>query len=472
MKKVLLLVASAFSLVGIGQSNMLLYNFDAVAQSLHVNPSLQQQSKVWVGLPGISGISLDYQNSGFSLLDIFEEGTDINDNIRKTLGEMDDASGLFLNSTIDLLGIGFKAGKGYFSLGAQQSIDLKMKWPTQLLTFAYEGNAIPRNRVMSLESYNAEFNIRTNYYLGYQRAIGEKWRVGGRLKYIIGQGHGYVDRMNGRITTTSVSDLVIDTDILIRSSGVANTEDDIEVMDLVFSDNRGFGVDLGATYTVNQRLSFSVSALDIGSINWESDNREYSSKGTFTFDGVDADLADDDPIKDFDDLVDSLEAAFDFSESVGVGYKRSLPSHYYVSGNFHLNEKHSLGALYHLRTWDGDAFHDIGFNYVGKLARGFQATVGYSLINGDASNVGVGLSTKLGPMQFYVMSDNVLGAVNYASLQTTNVRLGLNIAIYEPKEKKMERKKAKAAKKLGKKQNKKTNKSESNKSKTPENEND
>jgi hypothetical protein len=89
------------------QSDMMLYNFNAIPQSHYTNPAMPQQTKWYIGLPAISGISTHYHNSGFAPIDLLASGTNINDNLALITSKLDGRSQLNVNNRIELLGIGF-----------------------------------------------------------------------------------------------------------------------------------------------------------------------------------------------------------------------------------------------------------------------------------------------------------------------------------------------------------------------------
>jgi hypothetical protein len=444
MKKILstftLVVAIVFS--ASAQSDMLLYNFNAISQSLHTNPAMPQQTKVWVGLPAISGFSTHYHNSGFSAVDIFEANTDINANLRNVTAGLDASSQLAVSQTVDLLGIGFSLKKGFVSLGATQHINLTMDIPYQLfeVMFSENNNSITQ---LDLSTFDLEISNRTAFYLGYQhRFLNEKLTLGVRANYLIGQQHAYIERSNISLTNDSTYTINGRSDILVRSAGASAFEADaIEPMNIAFADNTGFSFNFGGHYQLSDKWSFSASVLDIGSITYNDYTRSYVSDSEFEFRGIEADLAANDFGDAVDRAVDSLEAGFNFQEVDGDSYSRSLMPRIFAAANYHINEKHTFGALYHSRIWNGEAFHDFGVNYQGRLSRTFQFTAGYSMINGTAHNIGAGFDLKLGAFQLYLMSDNIFGMVDYGGLQTTNFRFGINLTFYGKKEKKEKKKK-------------------------------
>ncbi|MGB0177258.1 MAG: DUF5723 family protein [Owenweeksia sp.] len=420
------------------QSDLTLYNFNAIPQSLHTNPAYPQQTKVWVGLPVISGMHVHFHNNGFKLVDLLATGTDVNENLDNIINNLDDKSHLAVRNNLDLLGVAFQMGNGFFSMGATQTVDFRMDYPVDLLKLVRFGNDQYVGQSLNVNQFDYETMVRTNIYLGYQHSMmDDRLRIGGRFKYIIGQQHSYVDRMNAEINTRDEGfELDIKTDIRIRTAGVTSILDNTfgdNIMDNVIPANSGFAGDLGVFYKINDKWDVSASVIDLGVIKWSANTRDYISKGEYTYDGIDADLSNDNLDQSLQETRDSLKAAFDFKEVDGESYSRWLSSRVFLGANYHFNDKHALGALYHARLWNGEAFHDVSFNYQGRWSRMFQFIASYSVINGTYNNVGAGFDLKLGPIQLYVLSDNVLGALMYENLQTTNLRFGVNFTFYGKK---------------------------------------
>jgi hypothetical protein len=440
MKRIQLTVVFLALSIGLSaQSDMMLYNFNAIPQSHYTNPAMPQQAKWYIGLPAISGISTHYHNSGFSAADLFEAGTNINDNLAQITANLDSRSQLNINNRIELLGIGFKVGDGFVNIGANQSVNFTMDIPYQLFDILFSGGGSVTN--LDLNEFDLEVLARTDFYLGYQhRFLKDRLTLGVKAKYIFGQQHAYTDRMNLKLENDGPYRINAVTDILVRSSGPSAFEnfDSGQIMELALPNNTGFAFDFGAHYKINDHFDVSASLLDMGSITYNDNNRDYISQGEFEFDGIDFDLSQDDFGQALNDARDSLEAALNFREEAGNVYSRDLMRRAFVSVNYHINDKHSFGALFHTRIWNGEYFNDYGVNYVGRLSRTFQFTTGYSLINGTQHNIGAGFDVKLGAFQLYLMTDNALAA-DYSSVQTTNFRFGINLTFYGKREKKREK---------------------------------
>ena len=439
MKKLLSLTSAlVFSLGLFAQSDMLLYNFNAIPQVHHTNPAYPHQTKWYIGLPAVSGFSTHFHNSGFALQDIFEKGTDINQNLAKLSSRLDQTSQLNLINRVELLGIGFKAGKGFVTLGATQTIDFKMDLPYQLFQVLFSGNGSLTN--IDLNTFDLETINRTDFYLGYQhKFLDEKLTLGFKAKYVYVQQHAYIERMNLKIENDGNYNLIATSDILVRTSGPPALESfaDQEILDIALPENTGLVFDLGAHYKISDKFDVSASFLDYGTITYNSFNRDYVSEGQYDFDGIKFDLSEDDFSNAGSSVTDSIQAAFNFKEVDGNTYTRDLMSRAFASFNYHITPKHSFGALFHTRMWNGQMFNDYGINYVGRWGRFFQFTAGYSVINGTMHNVGVGFDMKLGPLQLYVLTENVMAA-DYAMVQTSDLRLGLNFTFYGRRKKNKE----------------------------------
>ncbi len=440
MKKVLPFLLSLFIGCGLSaQSDLTLYNFNAIPQSLHVNPATPQQTKIWVGLPVLSGFHFHYHNNGFALIDLLETGTDFRENKNKLIRSLDGNSQLSINQNYELLGVGFKVGKGFLTVGAYQNIDYRMDYPADILRFFNDGNTSGNlggdtalSTQFNLNTFDFETVVRTNTYIGYQhKLMDDKLVIGGRVKYIIGQQNAHVNRIKAEIRTNDTS-FTVNSDILVRTAGISGFADgnDFDLLASTFPSNTGIGFDIGVYYELNDKFNFSLSVLDIGSINWSSNTRDYVSKGEYTFNGIEVDYSEENPGSGTEYILDSITEAFDFQEVDGASYSRPLVTRFFVGANYQFNDKHAIGLLYHARKWNQDFFHDYSVNYQARLSRAFQFTASYSIINGTANNLGAGFEVKLGPVQLYMISDNVLHAVMYENLKTTNLRFGINLSFY------------------------------------------
>lgn len=418
----------------LSQSDLMLYDFQSLGQSLKLNPATEQKSKLWIGLPVLSNFSFHYHNSAFAMVDVLRKGTDPNENLALVAASLNDRSQLTINTNTDLLAIGFSTKKGYFTFGANQHIDYRMDMPNDLFLLLFGEVVTSEGANFSLSTFDLENIIRTNFYVGYQhKLMNDKLTLGGRFKYIIGQAHAYIERSNISLQGDDPFSVTASSDVLVRTSGAANALDgpDPDYLSLSFSNNRGYGLDLGFNYDINDKWSVSGSVLDLGFIRWSENNKEYYSKGEYEYEGMEVDFSDPDGVgNSYENTVDTLEKVFNFQEREGVAYTRKLMNRVFFNTTYNVSERHSFAGTYHARIWNGEMFHDVGVKYIGRWGRGFEFHTGYSIINGTYTNIGAGFAAKMGPIQLFLMSENIYGATYFDNLRTTNLRAGLNITIY------------------------------------------
>lgn len=429
MKKIILLGALLVAGLAQAQSNLGLYHFDGVPQTLLYNPGSPQQTRFFIGIPALSSLHLNISNSGFTPKDLFEKGVDINTAVQRTLNKLDGTSHLSTQVNLELFHLGFSiGGKHFISFGAYQSNNILLDYPVDLLRFLFPNGASPQDQMnIDLSSFNYEQLSVVVNHIGYQYTfLKDRLTVGGRFKYYIGGANTYLDRFNVSLNSTP-DNLLLTTDIRFRSAGVSGFLDNNFQVGDVFKNN-GIGFDIGAHYRISKRFSASFSVLDMGSITWNANQRDYVSQGTFEFNGVDYDLNDGDFESASQAIQDSLEKQLDFQEVDGTTYTRSLPTQFFVGGEWHLSPKSTIGLVYQGRSWNGNLKNNYSINYVGRFARWFQLMVNYNIINGTYSNIGTGISLKLAPLQIYVITDNAF-AVNVGTAQNINLRFGINIAL-------------------------------------------
>ena len=431
MKQRFLVIALIMaSITSFGQIYTSFYNFEHVNQNLLINPANPHPYRFVIGLPGASGISVHVNNSIFRAGNILNDNT-LNENIEEIIANMPDRGRLNFYENVDLVYAGFGLKHGYVSFGIQQEATLNTIIPKQLLSFLYYGNVNnPDNGInFQAKDFNTEALIQVNYHIGYQHyLLDSALIVGGRFKYISGTGHAHFQRFNAELQA-DFFEWKVNTDILIETSGYQYIDNfEFNPLELFNSGNNGYGIDLGATYLL-PKMKISASVLNIGSITWKQDLKMYQSQGSFTYDGAFVD--ENNQELSFDDVLDSLEAELGFKEITPYSYKTKLPMHIMASYEYQVHPKHAFALTYQGSVWSGSLYNNFGINYIGRYARRFNLLVGYSRLAGGLNNVALGLSAAAGPVQLYLMCDNVYGAVNIRDLSSTSVRFGINLAFLD-----------------------------------------
>lgn len=310
------------------------------------------------------------------------------------------------------------------------------------------------------DSYNfSNFGANASHYreysIGYSQKIGDKLFFGVRGKLLFGKAN-----INWKQTdiTISVPELdnpdweTVNVSSSIRvnaslphqkihadenglpdsleSREFPNTSDILNDF-VLLKKNKGFGLDLGFQYIINDKVTLSGSITDLGYINWKSDVNSVSGGGEFQFRGID--LQNDSSFAE--DLLDSVKNAYDASIFYDP-YNTMLTPKLYAGISYTPNRFIRVGLLarseYILKTFRQQLTGSL-IMYPTQL---LSATVSYTIADRMYDNLGIGLIFRGGPLQFYFMSDRIplfwYKAKNNdipflpAYAKSVNLRLGFN----------------------------------------------
>lgn len=443
------------NLVSAQKMNNTLYLMQNVPQSNQLNPAIQPECKVFLGFPGLSSIYLNYANNSFTYDDIIKKGTGLQkDSLVVDINSFHDAlkpTNLITNQLdYTFFSLGIRAKKMFFTLDLSSKIDTRLGFDKGLISFFKDGNAAYMGRTADLGAIGLEGTAYNEVALGVSKQVTEKLTVGVKAKVLFGVANMHMDQSDLSVYTSESGDLVqlrskqlmkvsMPLDITEKADpDGTNYIDDIDIndddMDAKFfsgTNNKGFALDLGATYQFDKKTIFYASILDIGGIKW-NDTYELYQDATFDWKGGDWSQSgnSNDPnyreIKDvMEDLTDSIADAFRFRDKTG-SYSRALPTKVYLGGSYELNKRINVGAVSRTEIYDGKLRPSLTLSANTRVIRNFSASLSYSMVNNSYNNVGAGIAAKLGPFQIYAVSDNIL-AMNPNTVQTANVRFGMNM---------------------------------------------
>jgi hypothetical protein len=231
-----------------------------------------------------------------------------------------------------------------------------------------------------------------------------------------------------------------------------------------FGGDPGLGFDLGVTYNLNKQTVITGSILDIGLLYHTSDVTNYTLEGAASVEGVEIILPEalSDPNADFwEDLVNEIEELIPFEENSKnyvtlrpIKFYSSMPIKFYSSIRYNFGKQgeptaacdcdnqpdsgdrslyylNSLGGqLYMINRPRGPQFAVTAF-YQRRFAKVLALKATYTVDKFTASNIGLGMSLQAGPVNLYIMGDNLLAYGNIADSNYASFQLGLNIISWE-----------------------------------------
>jgi hypothetical protein len=352
--------------------------------------------------------------------------------VKKLSDKLGDFHNIFFTNDIHTLDIGVKIGGIVVMGGHSFRSSANIRYPKGLLEVASQGNAafigqqIQIGPAFDVLAYN-------ELYLGIQKTLGN-FTLGLKGKLLYGTASISTEINDVQFSTNpEFYQLELKNDYLIRSSALLrySSLDSITIdysgftFDNLFYNNRGLAFDLGASFKLDDKLTLSASALDIGSISWDFFPRKYSSKGTFTFEGLDIVnyLGDSTTISIADTLLNKINVTSEIEE-----YSTLLNSTFTLGGTYHLNHRWTFNALYLLRNDFGFKRHSLSASTMLKFPV-FDLGVQFSISKNNYSSVGLFGRLKLGPVSGYLSTENIAGIIRPFDSRSAAVRLGITVQI-------------------------------------------
>ena len=362
------------------------------------------------GLPGYTG---NYRYTTFM---------DPNVDAKTFLNKLHDKNRFDLYLNYNLFSVGFKAWGGVNLLELNLRSNTNLTLPKGLFEFAKTAG----------EKEHYEFGglgMRTQNYmelaLGHSRDINKQWRVGGKLKFLIGA--AYADFTADNVTLDMTEDAwriqsnaqmkasLLKSDVIHEdpSKNSADGRPRVKELDNFGFSLPGFGMalDLGVTYKPIENLTLSAAITDLGFISWKNTHHA-SSQGDYTFDGfnniyIGSDKDQTEDIDDqFDQIGDDLEEMFSVYDDGTKTATQALAATLNVGAEYKLPayDKLKFGFLYTSRIHGKYSWHQGMLNVGVRPVKWFECNV-----NGAVTSTGVTaggrLSLKAPHFNFFIAAD-------------------------------------------------------------------
>ena len=461
----------------LAQNKELLYDFYEIPQSLMVNPGVKTSQKWHAGIPVLSGVSFQGATSGVTVNDLFaNDGIDFTTKVQERLldvmGNKDDFSS---TSQIEGITVGFR-GKNrpydYYSFGTYLETDIISYWPKDLAIFAFEGNGGDNiGRSFDLGDLNLRGEMINVFHFGINRKMGDALTLGARAKIYSSIFQFQSINNSGSFITrpgqNNIYESAINADMQLQTGGIRGFYDIFEadtgteqsdVASLFtkrafFGGNLGLGLDLGFSYELNTQTTVTGSVLDLGFINNSKDVWNYTFSGSTVTDGISVFLPEDIDNVDNDlwqELLDEIEEALPNGENES-GYISWRPVKVYGSIRYDFGQggnpvfdncgcavnasggtnrdyyRNSLGGqLFMMKRPRGVQAALTGF-YQRRFGRVASLKATYTVDKYSFTNIGLGANFQLGPVNFYVLADNLLSYSNIADSHYASLQFGFNI---------------------------------------------
>lgn len=470
-----------FILMGVGylygQNKQILYDFYEIPQSLMLNPGVKTSEKWHAGIPVLSGLSLQAGTSGVTVNDLFaNDGIDFTTKVReRVLDAMTRRDDFSSTVQIELLNLGFRGRNrpdDYYSFGMYLENDVVVYWPKDLALLAFEGNGGNNiGRSFDLGDLSLRGEMASVFHFGINRKLSNVLTVGARAKLYSGVYQFQSIQNTGSFITTQgqnniyVSSIVAD--MQLQTAGIEpvfdildeNESGEGKELTRLFSKraflggNLGLGMDLGFSYNPDPQLTITGSMLDIGFMNNSKDVKNYTLRGNASTEGVTVFLPEDINNVDNDlwqELVDDIEESLPYEENEST-YISLRPVKVYGSIRYDfgeggessfencgcaVNQQGRRTEGFYRNSVGGQLFmikrpREIQYALTGFYQRRFGRVLSlkgtYTIDKYSWTNVGLGLNLQAGPLNFYIMGDNLLSYRNIADSHYASLQFGFNI---------------------------------------------
>lgn len=436
------------------QNKQILYNFTSVPQSMLTNPGSDVNYNWFVGFPLLSGISANVGSNSFSVYDLFaDNGVDFNTKLRNVVFSTSRNDKVSVNEQLEIFSGGFKLGdwqtNSYLSFGMYQELDVLTYMPKDYAILLLDGNKDYLGKIFDMSDLNARGELLSVFHLGYHKKVSEKLILGARGKIYSSifnvsstKNSGYFYTIQG---TNSIYDQVISANGLVNASGLTNYIDNYSgnaksdiMKKALFGGNLGLGLDLGLTYYPKENLQFTASLIDIGFISHTKEIESYRWKGYYNYVGLTPDFvlgSTNDILDEFNDAIplDTLRTKYTtgrplkFNSSIQYSFGDGRSSDCYCPGENKNKYTNSVGAQLFAMSTPRNPLMAITAFYRRQIFDSLEMKATYTVDSFSAKNIGLGLSTTLWKVNFYLLADNLLEYKDVSKANSLSFQLGLNI---------------------------------------------
>ncbi len=335
IKTAIISATAVLSFGAVAQNTNSAYFTEGYTHRYQLNPAFDNE-KNFISIPGVGNINVATHGT-IGLDNIFynvdgKTTTFMNPAVDASfLNDINEVSRLAGDVNINLLSAGFKAFNGYNTVSINVRGNLNTHLPKTIFSFMKEG---VENKTYDISDFDAHADVYGEIALGHSHKLGDKWRVGGAVKFLLG-GANIDAKFNKAELTLGEDEWSAITNAEVQASVKGLTyEHDINKetgheyvsgMDVDGTGLNGFGMafDLGAEFKPNQDWAFSAALLDLGFINWNN-NMVASTGGdkSFTTSTYSFNVDEDAPNNfsdEFDMMMNDLSALYELEDEGDAG---------------------------------------------------------------------------------------------------------------------------------------------------------
>ena len=403
-------------------------------QANRVNPAFwPEEKKLIISLPGLQN-TLYFTGPTYGDVIRNENGQQVFD-VNALIAHLEDNNLVREHLEFSTLGLGLRLNQS-FGLSFQHLVHFNayLAYPKVLPQLVWKGNGPFIGQTILLD-HDLQLFAYNEFALGayFER---NALQAGARVKFLTGIGDVSTERGRAALyTDTAFYQLQFLADYQLNTSAYFDyqTYNDLQLnydfgqfrLNRLFTANPGLAFDLGVRLK-QEKWWLAASALDLGSIRWKEEIRNYRAEGEYAFDGLDISQALTGDSVNFESALDTLKQLFSFPPTAEA-YTTSLPAKVYLSGGVQLGERWMVGGALFTEWYRNENFSGFSINTSYQVAKWLNLGGSYAVFRNTFANIGLSGAAKLGPVQFYVLADHVTAAFQPTHSRYFHLRTGLNL---------------------------------------------
>ncbi|MDP4207333.1 MAG: DUF5723 family protein [Bacteroidota bacterium] len=419
------------------QQNSTLFFMQSTPQANFVNPAIRNDCRWLIGLPVLSSVHVNYGNSVFT----FHDALKLNNNnyynfdgdaLSSKLGKTN-----FITSELhlNLFFLGFWIKKNYITFSINEKADLFATYSRDLFNLAWKGNSQFEGQTAELGKTGVFLNYRREYAVGISRKPNPDFTWGIRGKLLFGKLNTTMTGGKANLYTnpqtfalSGYADWGMKTSLPIQvyqnsDSSVNSVSYNGNTKNIIMNrSNLGLAVDLGFIQNLDENITLSGSILDLGFIRWTSTPNTFYQSGNYTYNGIVSDTVNQ---KNYiNDLIQSVQNEFTVNTK-SSSYISPLSPMIYFGATYKLKDDLNAGLLLSGKINRYRITSGMTLSLNKAFSPGLSGSLSYSYIYRDFKNIGLGIKAGKSPVQFYAVTDNVLGLIKPLDTKNINLRFGL-----------------------------------------------
>ena len=423
MKKIVILLVAALTLVGVGGASAQSRNSYFMEGSYFrndLNPALAP-TRGYLALPGMSGVGLNL-STNFLSIDNFlyqrdgETVTALHGKVSadEFLGKLPSVGQLALDTKINVLGVGFWAKKMYWTFGLNANVSADMALSTDL----FKVLKTLGNGTFNLGNTALEANAYLDAYLGTSFRVHRNVSLGLKAKFLVGVAtlDAKFDNLSATVASDAVAANMLGT---LRANGILLDNSAVEEGQQIpfgelfnFSDvnyllnnakNFGFAFDVGTEVRLfNDHLKISAALTDFGFIKWTTNQYvEGSVKGDFGFEGLNFESSEVETLGKFEMVATDIGAAKEYNTQLNFSVNAGLEYNF-------LRNHFALGLLSHTKFCNTMTYTELTASFNIRPTNWITATVSHTFLNGNRPGVfGAALNIHPAGLNIFVGMDYI-----------------------------------------------------------------